>query len=416
MMKVLKITGIGIVVIILVVCLVAVWAMARWNAPTSRKAKEMKAPSDATTLARGKFLFTYGHGCGGCHGGNHDVSSAPKGGVAFDLNTFDPKLGMFYSRNITPDTETGIGSWTDGEIVRALREGIRKDGTSLFPIMPMESLHGLSDDDALALVAYLRSLPPVRNPVPDRVPTFFTKVLMTLGVIGPMPEVEKPIATPRRDPPALYGRYLANHAALCMDCHTPRSLTDGSFYKDSLFAGSSFAFGGPEGDPTAVHAANITPDMATGIGVWTEEAFLKFMHTGMGPEGVVRDGHMPYAETSRWQDEDLKALWAYLRTLRPVLRPEVPRVFQGDGLSQDPATLGKAMYGTYCAECHGTRGSDGLTADLALAEVAPTLGDSDLENFIRQGMEGANMPGFDKTLDDKQIKALVTYVRTLGRQ
>jgi mono/diheme cytochrome c family protein len=416
MKKVLKVTGIGIVAIILVICLVAVWSMARWNAPTSRKAKEMKAPSDAATLARGKFLYTYGHGCVGCHGGNHDVSTAPKGGVVFDLNTFDPKLGMFYSRNITPDTETGIGSWTDGEIVRALREGIRKDGTTLFPIMPMESLHGLSDEDALALVAYLRTLPPVRNPVPDRVPTFFTKVLMTLGVIGPMPEIEKPIAAPRRDPPALYGRYLANHAALCVDCHTPRNLADGSFYKDSLFAGSSFAFGGPEGDPTAVHAANITPDMATGIGVWTEEAFLKFMHTGMGPEGVVRDGHMPYAETSRWQDEDLKALWAYLRTVRPVQRPEVPRIFQGAGLSQDPATLGKGMYATYCTDCHGTRGRDGLNADLSLAEVAPTLSDTELETVIRQGMEGTHMPGFDKTLDDAQLKALITHVRTLGGQ
>jgi len=415
MKKLLKITGITIGTLILVVCLLAVWSMARWNAPASRKAKEMKAPSDAATIERGKFLFTYGHGCGGCHAGNYDLSSPPKGGVVFDLNTFDPQLGMFYSRNITPDTATGIGSWTDGEIVRALREGIRKDGTTLFPIMPMESLHGLSDDDALAIVAYLRTLRPVRNPIPERVPTLFTKVLMTLGMIGPMPEIDRPIAMPKREPPALYGRYLANNAALCMDCHTPRNLKNGAFYTDSLFAGSSFPFGAPEGDPTAVYAANITPDMATGIGVWTEEAFLKFMHTGTGPEGVVRDGHMPYAATSRWNEEDLRALWAYLRTVLPVHRPRVPKIFQGAGLSQDPATLGKAMYTTYCAHCHGTKGSDGMSTDLSLAEAASSLSDGDLEGIIRNGMEGTNMPGFDRTLDDAQIKALLVHVRSLGK-
>ena len=74
------------------------------------------------------------------------------------------------------------------------------------------------------------------------------------------------------------------------------------------------------------------------------------------------------------------------------------------------------MYGTYCAGCHGSRGNDGVAADLALAEVAPTLSDTELENFIRQGIEGTNMPGFDKTLDDGQIKALITHVRTLGEQ
>jgi mono/diheme cytochrome c family protein len=416
MKKVLRRVGIGIAAIALVICLVLVWAMVRWNAPTSRIAREMKAPEDAAAIERGKFLFTYGHACGGCHAGHLDPITPPKGGVKFDLNTFDPKLGVFYSRNITPDTETGIGAWTDGEIVRAMREGIRKDGTTLFPIMPMESLHGLSDEDALAIVAYLRTLPPVRNPVPDRVPSLFTKVLMTVGVLSPMAEIDKPIATPKKTPPALYGRYLANHAALCMDCHTPRNLKDGSFYTDSLFAGSSFAFGGPEGDPTAVHAANITPDMATGIGSWTEEAFLKYMHTGMGPEGVVRDGHMPYAATSRWGEEDLRALWAYLRTVLPVQRQEVPRVFQGDALSSDPATLGKAMYQTYCTGCHGSQGKNGLSADLALAETAPSLDDADLEGTIRRGMEGTNMPGFEKTLNDAQIKAVVSHVRSLGRQ
>ena len=415
MKKVLKFAGIAVVGLVLVIGIVSVWASYRWNAPVSRPVKEMKAPTDAASLERGKFLYTNSLTCWECHGDPLNSMVPPKGGAKFDLNDLDPQLGVWYSRNITPDVETGIGGWTDGEIVRAIREGVRRDGTPLFPIMPMVPLHGLSDDDALAIVAYLRTIPPVQNEVPQNEASFFVKVLFTLGAIGPMEAIEKPIAAPERGPTALYGRYVANHSALCMDCHTPRNLKDGSFYIDSLFAGSTIQFGGPEGHPSAAYAANITPDMATGIGAWTEEAFLTFMHTGMGPEGVVRDGHMPYAATSRWPDDDLKAVWAFLKTLRPIERQEIPRELRGDGLSQDPKVLGKAMFETYCARCHGPEGRSGLAADLDLADVAPTLKDAELEQYVRNGMEGTHMPGFDRTLSEEQLKAVLGHVRGLGK-
>ncbi len=415
MKRALKWTGFAFLALAALIVSVSVWAAVRWNAPVSRPVVEVKAPTDDATLERGKFLYTYSHTCWECHGDPLDASKPPIGGAKFDLNGLSPQLGVWYARNITPDVETGIGGWTDGEIVRAIREGIRKDGTPLFPIMPMTPLHGLSDADALALVAYLRTLPALTNEVPPNEASFFAKVMFTLGAIGPMDAIEKPIAAPERGPTALYGRYVANHAALCMDCHTPRNLKDGSFYMDSLFAGGSIGFGDTEGHPSVVFASNITPDMATGIGSWTEEVFLHFMRTGQGPDGTVRDGHMPYAATSRWPDDDLKAVWAFLKTLRPIERQEVHREFRGAALSEDPKVLGAAMYETFCARCHGPNGKGGLAADLALAEVAPTLKDAELEEYIRHGMEGMNMPGFDKTLSEAQLKAVMRHVRTFGR-
>lgn len=411
MRKILKIAGFTAGAIIVLIGVVSLWATYRWNAPASRAVKAMSAPSDPATLERGKFLYTNSLICWECHGDEMNSTIPPKGGRKFDLSAAGPGLGMWYAKNITPDVETGIGGWTDGEIVRAMREGIRKDGSPLFPIMPMEQLHGLSDDDALAVVAHLRTLPAVRNEVPPGEPTFFVKLLFTLGAMGSKPEIEKPIATPQPGPTALYGRYLANNASLCVDCHTPRNLNDGSFYKDSLFSGSTIDFGGPEGHPTAVYASNITPDMATGIGSWSEEAFVHFLRTGQGPDGAVRDGHMPYSATSRWPEEYLKAVFAFLKTVRPIERPEVPRLLQGDALSKEAGPLGRAMYETYCARCHGPEGKDGLATDLALSDIAPTLKDAELIEFIRNGMDGTNMPGFDRTLSDEQIHAVVAHMR-----
>lgn len=398
-----------------IVLIVLGWASMRWNAPSGRPVVPMTASTDPAVIARGEFLYTRGHECWQCHGDRKEHTAPPKGGMVFDLTTGPFNLGVFYARNITPDKETGIGTWTDGEIVRALREGLSKDGSPLFPIMPTVPLHGLSDDDALAIAAYLRTLPAVKNEVSNDRVALFTKVLFTLGAIGPLEAITKPIATPDKSIPALYGRYLATNASGCFDCHTPRNLNDGSFYTDSLFAGSSFGFGEPEGDPSIAFAANITPDMATGIGSWSEETFLHFMRTGAGPEGVVRDGHMPYATFSAWPEEDLKAVFAYLRTLRPIERPKPPKRWAKDGLSQEPLKLGGAIYETYCLHCHGRTGEGGLAAQGNLSDALKGYDHAALTRTLNAGAPDMGMPGFDKTLNDEQMKALAAYLRTLGK-
>ncbi len=262
------------------------------------------------------------------------------GGVKFDLTDLSPALGVYYARNITPDVETGLGGWTDGEIVRAIREGIRKDGRVLFPIMPIDPLHGLSDDDVLALVAYIRTIPPVRNVVPEREPSLFAKTLLTVGIIGPTKQITEPIVAPRRAVTPEYGAYVARHVSLCSDCHTPRNLMNGDFYYDSLLAGGSIHFG-EKSDPVRSFAANITPDLATGIGQWTEDQFITMMRSGLGPDGRVRTRHMPYAYFGLWDSLELRALYSFIRSIPPVHRTVAPSTFMNDVVAGDPPVKGR---------------------------------------------------------------------------
>jgi mono/diheme cytochrome c family protein len=318
---------------------------------------------------------------------------------------------VYYARNITPDRETGIGAWTDGEIVRAIREGIRKDNTVLFPIMPVDPLSGLSDDDVLAIVAYLRTLPPVRNQVPAREVSLFAKTLMTVGMIGPMPEHRAPVTAPPRAISVEYGKYVARHAALCSDCHTPRNLMNGDFYYDSLLAGGSFKFGEAP-DPVASYAPNITPDSATGIGNWTESEFLTMMRSGLGRDGKVRTRHMPYAFTGLWDSLELRAVYTFIRSLPPVKRTVPPSTYMNDALATDPLVHGRGIFNSYCQPCHGREGKGAPPTNVVLAEVAPSLGDGELKEFVMAGNPDLRMPSFGKTLSQQELDAVVTYVRS----
>ncbi|MBX2991048.1 MAG: c-type cytochrome [Bacteroidetes bacterium] len=409
--SVLKTGGIVVGALVLIFLGVAGYASLRWDKNVDRRIPAMTAKADSATLARGEFLFTTGIGCWQCHG--HDGDKAPpSGGMKFDLTVLSPSLGVYYAANITPDVETGIGGWTDGEIVRAIREGISKDGRVLFPIMPVDPLSGLADDDVLALVAYLRTLPPVKNKVPAREPSLFAKTLMTLGVIGPMKEQTEPIVAPERAMTAKYGEYVAKHASLCSDCHTPRNLQDGSFYYDSLLAGSSFQFGADDGSPVLSFAPNITPDVETGIGKWTEEEFMRMLRTGVGPDGKVRSKHMPYAYYGLWDTLELKAVYTYLRSIPSVRRTTPPTEYAGDALSSDQLVKGKGIFNSTCSACHGAEGKGAAPTNVVMAEVTPSLTDDELTEFITEGTEGLRMPGFAKTLSKDELKMVVTYIRS----
>lgn len=409
-------SAIGIVLGVLVLALLALlgYSSLRWDAAVARPVPTLSARHDSATIARGEFLFKKSLNCWGCHSPDNHGNAPPVGGVKFDLTDLSPALGVYYARNITPDVETGIGAWTDGEIVRAIREGIRKDGRVLFPIMPVDPLHGLSDEDALALVAYMRTIPPVKNVVPERTPSLFAKTLMTVGMIGPMKQVTEPIVAPKRAMTPEYGAYVARHSALCSDCHTPRNLMNGDFYYDSLLAGSSISFG-EETDPVVSFAPNITPDSTTGIGQWTEDQFLLMMRSGIGPDGKVRTRHMPYAYFGLWDSLELRAVYAFIRSIPPVHRTVAPGRFMNDILADDPHTKGKGVFNSYCVPCHGVEGRGALPTSVVLAEVAPSLSDNDLMDFVRSGNPALRMPGFGRTLADKQLDAVVAYVRSWKR-
>lgn len=169
----------------------------------------MVAPTDAQTVARGEHLYKYSLNCWGCHGsqGNKSPDEPQAGGFEFDLTGIGPPggFGYIYASNVTPDPETGIGDWSDGELVRALREGLDPEGHLIFVIMEAEWWKGLSDKDVLALVAYMRSLPPVRNAVPANRPAFALKALQALGVLKPQPAITAPVVAPPRGATAEYG-------------------------------------------------------------------------------------------------------------------------------------------------------------------------------------------------------------------
>jgi mono/diheme cytochrome c family protein len=400
------------VLVVLVIGLV-VFVQLTWDSPVKRAAPQMTAPMDEQTIARGEYLYKYSLNCWGCHGS--DGSSSPDepqaGGLEFDVTSIGPPggFGYLYASNITPDPETGIGAWTDGELVRSLREGLDPEGYLLFPIMEAEWWNGLSDEDALALVAFMRSLPPVHNEVPDSQLSFAAKALIALGVLKPVPPPTAPVTAPPRGATAEYGEYLVYHASMCVACHSPRNPSSGQFDLTRPFAGGLFAF--PE-EGFSTTGSNLTPDVSTGIGDWTEEQFLASMRIGIRPDGTVMLPFMPWPSYNRWSEDDLRAVWLFLRTLEPFVHEIPASELTGAAATGRGATRGDALFDVYCIVCHGEQGNGSPFTAVALKDAASGMDDATLSGFISQGLSGTSMPGFGKTLTDEQIADLVAYIRT----
>jgi len=274
--------------------------------------RAVPAAGEEDIVERGEYLVRAG-GCFSCH----TVAGGQKlaGGRAL-ITPF----GTFYSPNITPDPETGIGRWTDAQFQHALRQGVRPDGTNYFPVFPYTSFTGITDSDALAIKAYLFSLPAVRqqNRPHDMALPFSWRFLQTgwnLLFFSPGSFQPKP------DRSAIYNRgaYLVTALAHCGECHTPRNLLG------ATRPGQSLA-GTPDG-PDGQLVPNITPDPATGIGKWDKEDVVELLRTGTTPEQsrvkgamreVVEDGLKYLSE------DDLRAIGDYLLA-QPEIVHEVAR-------------------------------------------------------------------------------------------
>ena len=210
--------------------------------------------------------------------------------------------------------KTGIGNWTDGEKIRAIREGISRDGTALFQMMGYERFRHMSDEDVYSLVAYLNTLDAVKNPVPRSQIAFPVSLLMKS-----VPQPAGHVAAPDRTNKVKYGEYLVTLAG-CMECHTPAKKGK-PLPGLTLAGGEKFAFPGG----MTVVSANITPDLQTGIGRWSEQNFLdrfyqykEYVEKGspvVGPESFTL---MPWLNFAQLEPEDLKAIYAFLRTQKPV--------------------------------------------------------------------------------------------------
>ncbi len=254
-----------------------------------------------TQVERGAYLVGTIMTCYNCHTpmGRNRIRSdkAFSGGLTFDRPGFDVT-----APNITPDKETGIGNWTDAEIARAIRSGIRPDGTKLAGVMPSGFYGAITDADMDAIVAYLHTVEPVRSQVPA--PVYRESIEVEV-----FPGAEKPIASDGSQEQR--GRYLAiiGH---CMDCHTPteKGVHD---YAARLGAGGQ-DFRGPWG--TSV-ARNITSSKDRGLGEWTDAEIERAIADGIARDGTRLRPPMAYASYARMTAADLAALVAWLRTLPP---------------------------------------------------------------------------------------------------
>lgn len=256
-------------------------------------------------VERGRYLVEVLAACGNCH-----TPKGPDGLPLADRNmaggfAIEDVFGAAIASNITPDPETGIGRWSDEEIARAIREGKGRDGRTLGPPMAFEFYRRISDADVTAMVAYLRTVPPVRNAVPPS--RYVVPLPASYGPpLGSVPEV------PSSDR-VRYGEYLAGPIAHCMDCHTPRRV-DWSLDVQRLGAGG-FRFLGPWGTS---YAANITPDKDTGIGAWGDGRIIASIYGARHDGGrVLPPMPTPYF-AGRIRPADLEAIIAYLRSLPPV--------------------------------------------------------------------------------------------------
>lgn len=228
------------------------------------------------------------------------------GGRAFDLGP----AGVVYTRNLTPDKETGLGKWTDEQIKIAAKTGLSANGETLFPVMPYHVYNGMADSDIDAVIAYLRSVNAVSNKVPED--TVNTEGMPTLPY-------KTGIVAPDSSDKAARGGYLVNSVMGCTDCHTPIDPATGAPVMEKYLAGGQ-PYEGPWG---IVYGGNITPDPETGLGDWTEEEIK-----GAFTAGIRKDGRrlilMPWFAYSSVTKEDADAIAYYLKNQLPAVKNEVP--------------------------------------------------------------------------------------------
>jgi len=297
--KILKWTG--IVLLLLISGLLAT-VYSRQNMKFDRPYPAVKSSTDSTMIMKGRSLvFGAGH-CADCHSkGNTD--SLLKLGIDPALiggNEFKIPLGSIYTKNITPDPETGIGKYTDAEIARALRYGVHPDGTVVYAFMPF---HNTSDEDLAAIISYLRAQKPVVHEVPKHSLNLLGKVVKAFLVkpVGPTEDV--PVSV-KADTTAAYGSYVANSVANCRGCHTERDMTGG-------FTGEPFA-GGMEIE--GFITPNLTPDSSSRLFGWSQKNFLDRFRMGK----AIPNSPMPWNSFKRMSDTELIAIYKYLQTVKPV--------------------------------------------------------------------------------------------------
>jgi mono/diheme cytochrome c family protein len=261
-------------------------------------------------IAKGQYIFALAGGCA-CH-------TVPKGTAHAGGRAFPIPFGTVYSTNISQDKETGLGDWTDQQIHDAMTKGIRRDGSRILPVMPYEKYSGMAQADLQALIAYLRTIKPVKKATPElKTWAPFARSVGTpifLRIFGRFSNA--PNQAPANG--VERGRYLVDHVSLCGDCHTPRNSL--GVPKQTYYLAGASEKAGPLGEAVA----NITPDKETGIGEWKREDIVELLHSGTKPDldnvqglmyEVIQGISYGYKDMTK---QDALAIADYLKSTPPI--------------------------------------------------------------------------------------------------
>jgi mono/diheme cytochrome c family protein len=365
--------------------------------------------AQASIVERGEYLAKAAD-CMVCHTTQGGKEYA--GGLGFKL-----PFGTLYSTNITPDKETGIGNYSDQDFLNAVQRGKRHDGARLYPAMPYASYTYMTDADALAIKAYLFSLPPVRAAAPANTLAFpFNQrwgMIFWSALFNPdtryMPDTSK-------SPEWNRGAYLVEALAHCGECHTPRNL---AFALDNRkkFGGAVTA---------GWRAYNISSDKATGIGGWSDDDVASYLSTGHAKGHGTASGPMGEAvdhSLSRMAPEDIRAIVTYLRSVPATASPDLPATLappapasHKEGVTAD--ARGKIVFQGACVSCHGWSG-ESLVSPMATLTGTVAVNDPGATNVAqivisgtrRHTPDGAlSMPAFGNAYTDDEIAAVANYV------
>lgn len=323
MKKLLKIFG-GILAV-LVIAITGLLTYISTALPNVEPAPDLKIELTDERIKKGEYLANTVYVCMDCHS-DRDYSkfalTIKEGTYGKGGNLFGTEMGLpgnYYAKNLTP---YHLGDWTDGEIFRAITTGVNKQGDALFPIMPYTNYRQVDPEDIYDIIAYLRTLEPIEHDVPESSSNFPMNF-----IINTIPSETEFTTKPDISDQVAYGKYLVT-AASCADCHTPMD-------KGAAIPGMAFAGGMdfPLPDGGIVTSSNITKDINTGIGTWTERAFIARFKSFQDSANVINKAQvkpgdfnteMPWRFYSEMSEEQLSAIYAYLLTV-PAVKNQITK-------------------------------------------------------------------------------------------
>jgi mono/diheme cytochrome c family protein len=367
-------------------------------------------PADAALLAKGEYLARAGD-CIACHTAREGKTFA--GGLPMKT-----PFGTLYTSNITPDPQTGIGAWTSDQFYQMMHNGRFPDGGLVYPAMPFASYSKVTREDSEAIYAYLRSIPPVKQPNRPHDLTFpFNNRSLIIGWRTLFFREGEFKPDPTKSPEWNRGAYLVEGLGHCGMCHTAINALGGS--------SQSQAFEGGLIPMQNWYAPSLTQNKEAGLGDWTIEEITDYLRKGVSTRGAVYGpmAEVVYNSTQYLNDDDIRAMAIYLKGLAQGTSPEKPATPLPSAESSLLVSLGKPIYDRECASCHGAAG-------LGMPPHYPALaGNQSIQmvsavNAIRMVLNGGyppgtagnpmpyGMPPFAHRLSDDEVAAVVTFIRT----